>query len=36
MASIVRGYFDHEKVQEVLNLPDSQRVIISQAIGWKK
>ena len=36
MASIVRGYFDHEKVQEVLNLPDGQRVIISQAIGWKK
>ena len=36
MASIVRGYFDHEKVQEVLKLPDGQRVIISQAIGWKK
>ena len=36
MASIVRGYFDHEKVQEVLNLPANQRVIISQAIGWKK
>ena len=36
MASIVRGYFDHEKVQEVLSLPAGQRVIISQAIGWKK
>ena len=36
MASIVRGYFDHEKVLEVLNLPSGQRVIISQAIGWKK
>ena len=36
MASIVRGYFDHEKVQEVLDLPAGQRVIISQAVGWKK
>ena len=36
MASIVRGFFDQEKVSEVLNLPDGQRVIISQAIGWKK
>jgi len=36
MASIVRGYFDHEKVQEVLGLPAGQRVIISQAVGWKK
>ena len=36
MASIVRGYFEREKVQEVLNLPDGQRVIISQAIGWNK
>ena len=36
MASIVRGYFDHDKVQEVLHLPTGQRVIISQAIGWKK
>ena len=36
MASIVRGYFDHDKVQGALNLPDGQRVIISQAIGWKK
>ena len=36
MASIVRGYFDHDKVQEALNLPSDQRVIISQAIGWNK
>ena len=36
MASIVRGYFDHEKVQEALDLPAGQRVIISQAVGWKK
>ena len=36
MASIVRGFFDHEKVSQVLNLPEGQRVIISQAIGWKK
>lgn len=35
MASIVRGYFDHEKVAAVLNLPEGSRVIISQAIGWK-
>ena len=36
MASIVRDYFDHEKVNRALNLPAGQRVIISQAIGWKK
>ncbi|MBP5399480.1 MAG: nitroreductase family protein [Alphaproteobacteria bacterium] len=36
MASVVRGYFEREKVREVLKLPDGQRVIISQAIGWKK
>ena len=36
MASIVRGFFDRAKVSEVLNLPADQRVIISQAIGWKK
>ena len=36
MASIVRGYYDREKVPQVLNLPEGQRVIISQAIGWKK
>ena len=36
MASIVRGFFDREKVSEVLNLPEGDRVIISQAIGWKE
>lgn len=36
MASIVRGFYDREKVPQVLNLPTDQRVIISQAIGWKK
>ena len=36
MASIVRGFFDQEKVREVLNLPEGQRIIISQAIGWKQ
>ena len=36
MASIVRGFFDQEKVREALNLPEGQRVIISQAIGWKQ
>ena len=35
MASIVRGFFEHDKVSEVLKLPKGQRVIISQAIGWK-
>lgn len=35
MASIVRGYYDQEKVAQALNLPQGQRVIISQAIGWK-
>ena len=35
MASIVRGFYDREKVPLVLNLPAGQRVIISQAIGWK-
>ena len=36
MASIVRGYYDREKVPEVLNLPKGKRVLISQAIGYKK
>ena len=35
MASIVRGYYDREKVAAVLGLPDGQRVIVSQAVGWK-
>ena len=36
MASIVRGFYDHEGVSQVLELPEGQRVIISQAIGWKE
>ena len=36
MASIVRGYYDKEQVSKALSLPEGQRVIISQAIGWKK
>ena len=35
MASIVRDFYDREKVPEVLKLPKGQRVIITQAIGWK-
>jgi len=35
MAGIVRGYYDREKVPKVLELPAGQRVIVSQAIGWK-
>lgn len=35
MASIVRGYYDREKVAAALGLPDGQRVIVSQAVGWK-
>ena len=36
LANIVRGFYDRDKVTEVLDLPTDQRVIISQAIGWKK
>ena len=36
MASIVRGFFDQEGVAKALNLPAGERVIISQAIGWKQ
>ena len=36
MASIVRGYYDRENLQKTLKLPEEQRVIITQAIGWKK
>ena len=34
MASIVRGYFDKTQVAEALALPEDQRVIISQALGY--
>ena len=36
MANVVRGYYEREKLSTVLNLPKGQRVIITQAIGWKK
>ena len=36
MASIVRGFYNRGKIPELLKLPEGQRVIISQAIGWKK
>ena len=35
MASIVRGYFDQDKVAEILDLNPDQRVIISQAVGYR-
>ena len=35
MANIVRGFYDQEKVTEALKLPKGQRVIVTQAIGWK-
>jgi len=35
MACIVRGFFDQEKVAEALKLSKGERVLISQAIGWK-
>ena len=35
MASIVRGSYNREKMPKVLGLTDGQRVIVSQAIGWK-
>jgi nitroreductase len=33
--NVVRGYFDYEQVQKELNLPEDEKVIISQTIGWK-
>lgn len=36
MHNVVRGMFDKEKTVQAINLPESQRVIITQAIGWKK
>lgn len=34
LGSIVRGYFDKQEVAKALGLSATQRVIISQAIGW--
>lgn len=36
MATVVRGYFDKQKVADELKLSKNKSVIISQAIGWKK
>lgn len=36
MASVVRGYFDKDEVAKALKLPNSKKVIISQAIGWEE
>ena len=33
--NVVRGYFDYEEVQKELNLPEDEKVIISQTIGWE-
>ncbi len=35
LGSVVRGYFDNEGVNKALKLPNSERVIISQAVGWE-
>lgn len=34
MGDVVRGYFDKEKIAQALHLPEGQRVIVSQAVGW--
>ena len=34
MGSVVRGHFDKEAVKAKLNLPEGERVIISQAVGY--
>lgn len=34
MGSVVRGYFDKEAVKKALNLPEEERVIVSQAVGY--
>ena len=34
MHSVVRGYFDNDRVAKALNLENGERAIVSQAIGW--
>lgn len=34
MHSVVRGYFDNDKVTKALGLENGERAIVSQAIGW--
>lgn len=36
MNSVVRGYFDTDKVAKELNLANTKKIIISQAVGWGK
>ena len=36
MNSVVRGYFDTDKVAKELNLATTKKIIISQAVGWGK
>ncbi|MBR2300065.1 MAG: nitroreductase family protein [Alphaproteobacteria bacterium] len=36
LGSVVRALFDKEAVAQALNLPDNQRVIVSQAIGYEE
>ena len=33
--NVVRGYFDHEKIEKDLNFDKKKKAIISQTIGWK-
>ena len=33
--NVVRGYFDYEQAQKELNLPQDEKIIISQTIGWE-
>ncbi len=35
LSNVVRGYFDHEQVEKALKLPEPEKAIISQTIGWK-
>lgn len=36
LGCVVRALFDHEEVARALNLPEDQRVIVSQAIGYEE
>lgn len=36
LGCVVRALFDYEEVARALNLPEDQRVIVSQAIGYEK
>lgn len=32
--NVVRAWFDHEAVEKALKLPETKKVIVSQAFGW--